>query len=382
MTEPTMTKRSSTAIWLGVFAAFSLAGTACFVFQAMHGLQVAHLSNDITWGLYIVGFLLFTGVAAGCLLFASTPFVFSGLEAYRPYARVASFVSVTLRVRNCLGAVHLGGPTGNPLRAFSIWRKLQITSPLFWDTVILISYVVLGCAFTIALVKVSEGKKTEASVRPLAIAVFVAALLVTITSLAFALQVARPTWNNPGLVLSFFIAAVVAGGSLLVVAYAVLDRSGYLPMNAKVACGFSRVVALFLVAELVFSLAEAFSGLYISVGEEAAVAAWLTSGPGAPFFWIEVACSAIGIALLLQKTQSLHVAGAILAFASIFLVKYNMLQSQLHNPLIGFAGPVAAPGAPAGAYFPGMIEWCVAAGIVSVGLLAVTLGLSKLKLGK
>lgn len=380
MTEPTMTKRSSTAIWLGVFAAFALAGTACFVFQAIHGLQVAHLSNDITWGLYIVGFLLFTGVAAGCLLFASTPFVFSGLEAYRPYARVASFVSVTC---GCLCAgLFILVDTGNPLRAFSILTSFQIASPLFWDTVILIAYVVLGCAFTIALVKVSEGKKTEASVRPLAIAVFVAALLVTITSLAFALQVARPTWNNPGLVLSFFIAAAVAGGSLLVVAYAVLDRSGYLPMNAKVACGFSRVVALFLVAELVFSLAEAFSGLYIAVGEEAAVAAWLTSGPGAPFFWIEVACSAIGIALLLQKTQTLHVAGAILAFASIFLVKYNMLQSQLHNPLIGFAGPVAAPGAPAGAYFPGMIEWCVAAGIVSVGLLAATLGLSKLKLGK
>ena len=50
--------------------------------------------------------------------------------------------------------------------------------------------------------------------------------------------------------------------------------------------------------------------------------------------------------------------------------------------LIGFAGPVAAPGAPAGAYFPAMIEWGVALGIIGIGLLAFTLGISKLKLGK
>ena len=59
-----------------------------------------------------------------------------------------------------------------------------------------------------------------------------------------------------------------------------------------------------------------------------------------------------------------------------------MLQAQLHNPLIGVAGPGAAPGAPAGAYFPAMIEWGVALGIIGIGLLALTLGISKLKLGK
>lgn len=380
MTESTTIKRSSTAVLLGIFAAFALAGTACFVFQTMQGLHVANLSNDVTWGLYIVGFLLFTGVAAGCLLFASAPFVFSGLEAYRPYARVASFVAVAC---GCLCAgLFILVDTGNPLRAFSILTSFQIMSPLFWDTVILIAYVVLGCAFTFALVKVHEGAKTEASVRPLASAVFVAALLVAVTSLAFALQVARPTWNNPGLMLSFFIAAVVAGGSVLVIVCAMLDRSGYLPMGKKAARGLSRTVTLFLAAELAFSLTEAFSGLYIAVGEEAAAAAWLTSGPGAPFFWMQAACAAAGIALLLQKSQPLHVAGAALAFASIFLVKYNMLQAQLHNPLIGFAGPVAAPGAPVGAYFPTMIEWGVALGIVGIGLLALTLGISKLKLGK
>ena len=151
MTESTTIKRSSTAVLLGIFAAFALAGTACFVFQTMQGLHVANLGNDVTWGLYIVGFLLFTGVAAGCLLFASAPFVFSGLEAYRPYARVASFVAVAY---GCLCAgLFILVDTGNPLRAFSVLTSFQIMSPLFWDTVILIAYVALGCAFTVALVK-------------------------------------------------------------------------------------------------------------------------------------------------------------------------------------------------------------------------------------
>ncbi|MEG2533180.1 MAG: NrfD/PsrC family molybdoenzyme membrane anchor subunit [Gordonibacter sp.] len=380
MTESTTPKRPSNALWLGVFGALALVGIVSFIMQLTQGLQVANLGNDITWGLYIVGFLVFTGVAAGCLLFASAPFMFSNLAAYRPYARVASFTAVAC---GCVCAgLFIISDTGNPLRAFSILTSFQFASPLFWDTVILIAYVVLGIVFTLMLVKVAKGEKTEESVRPLAIAVFVAALLVTVTALAFALQVARPTWNNPGLVLSFFAAAVVAGGSLLTIVYTVLDRSGYLPMDEQVSRGFSRVVALFLVAELVFVLAEVFSGLYIGIGEEATVAAWLVSGPGALFFWVELACFAGGIALLLQKAPALRVAGAALAFVAVFLVKYNMLQAQLHNPLIGFAGPVAAPGAPAGAYFPGLIEWGVAMGIVGIGLFILTLGLSKLKLGK
>ncbi|MEG0217428.1 MAG: NrfD/PsrC family molybdoenzyme membrane anchor subunit [Raoultibacter sp.] len=380
MTESTITKRPLNALWLGIFGVLALVGVVSFFMQATQGLQVANLGNEITWGLYIVGFLVFTGVAAGCLLFAAVPFMFSNLAAYRPYARVASFTAVACGCV-CAGLFILVD-TGNPLRAFSILTSFQVMSPLFWDTIILIAYVLLGSVFTLMLVKVAKGEKTDASVRPLAIAVFAAGLLVAVTALAFALQVARPTWNNPGLVLSFFIAAVIAGGSLLTIVYAVLDRSGYLPMDEKVSCGFSRTIALFMAAELTFVLAEVFSGLYIGAGEETVVAAWLTSGPGAPYFWVEIACFVAGITLLLQKTRVLHLVGAVLAFIAVFLVKYNMLQAQLHNPLVAFAGPVAAPGAPAGAYFPGLIEWGVAIGIIGVGLFVLTLGISKLKLGK
>ncbi|MCO1601197.1 NrfD/PsrC family molybdoenzyme membrane anchor subunit [Desulfosporosinus nitroreducens] len=49
------------------------------------------------WGLYIVGFMIFTGIAAGSLLFAATPYLFK-LEEFKPYSRIASYLGAVASI--------------------------------------------------------------------------------------------------------------------------------------------------------------------------------------------------------------------------------------------------------------------------------------------
>lgn len=377
MTDTTMEQKSR-FVWPIVFGIAGIIGIACWIMQ-ITGTGPLGLNNHMMWGLYLAGFMLCTGIAAGCLVFASLPYLFEGLAPYRPYARLAAFCAVVI------GAVGAGlfimADMGNPARFWEMIAFAHVGSPLFWDTVILLAYVVVGIVFTMQLVKVERGVKEARALKPLAVIALVAGICVAITSFVFAFQVARPLWNNPGQTLSFVLGALIAAGAVLGIVFACANRSGYLPMSEKLSRGISAMLAVFVLAELVFVLAEVLGGMFEGVGDNATVAAWLVSGAGAPFFWAEMAAFAAALVLLLQKRRSLQVAGACLALLAVFLVKYNLLQAELFNPLLDYAGFLSYSGIVEGFYAPSFVEWGVSIGIVGIGALLLIVGMRRLKLG-
>lgn len=361
-----------------LFALLAAIGVVCWFLQLTQGLQLTHLNNFSTWGLYIIGFMLFTGVAAGSLLFTSSAYLFQGLNDYKPYTRISAFVGA-------IGSVVAAGlfiivDIGNPGRAWHIITNANLSSPMFWDTLILAAYVIVGIIFTRQLILVDQGQKEEKSLKAISLLAFLAGLLVTVTSFVFALQVARPFWNNPVQPLSFLAAAVVAALSLLLIIFAALNKSGYIQMNGEKLVRIGRFAAMLLFLELLVVLGEVAIGLYAGAGEEHDVVSWLVAGPGAPFFGVELLALVAGIVLLFNKKPATLVAGAGVSLFAVFMIKYNLLQAQLLNPLINYPGP---PGytAGAGVYLPSLIESSIAVGIVALGGLLVIIGLNVLNLG-
>ena len=178
-----------------IFALLAGVGLISWILQLTKGLQLTNLDNFNTWGLYIIGFMIFTGIAAGLLLFSSSAYLFKGMEEYKPYARIAAFVGA-------IGSVVAAGlfiivDIGNPQRVWYIITSANIQSPMFWDTVILAAYVIIGIIFTRQLIMVEQGKKEEQSLQGISRIAFLAGLMVTVTSFVFALQVAqigRASW--------------------------------------------------------------------------------------------------------------------------------------------------------------------------------------------
>lgn len=359
-------------------AALSLAGVACWVLQLTGGGELA-LTNHVMWGIYIVGFMLCTGIAAGCLMFSSSTVLFDSLAGYRPYARIAAACAI------CLGVVGAGlfimADLGVPSRFWEMIVFAQVGSPLFWDAIVLLAYLVSGVALVVQLTREFEIGRSSVFLKPVAIVAFVAGVCVAVTSFVFVFQVARPSWNNPGQTLSFVLSALAVSGAVLVMVFAFADRSGYLRMEEKLSIDLSRVLALALLAELVFVLAEVASGLFAGQGSDARMVAWLVSGAGAPFFWMEIAAFVASVALLVQKARAFRVVGAALAFFAVFLVKFNLLQAELFNPLLGLTGYPDGSAMVSSFYFPLPIEWGVTAGVVGISGLLLALAIRNLKLG-
>ena len=361
-----------------IFALLAVVGLVCWFLQLTKGLQLTNLNNFNTWGLYIIGFMIFTGIAAGFLLFASSAYLFKGMEEYKPYTRIAAFVGA-------IGSVVAAGlfiivDIGNPQRVWYIITSANIQSPMFWDTLILTAYVIIGITFTRQLIMVHEGKKEEKSLQGISIIAFIAGLMVTVTSFVFSLQVARPLWHNPVQPLSFLAAAIVVGIALLIIILAVLNKNGYIEISTQKLSKLGKIAGVFLLAQLMIVLSEVAIGLYPGGGEEAVVIQWLVSGAGAPFFWIQMIAIVAGLVLLFKGKPSTLIIGAGVSIFAIFMIKYNLLQAQLLNPLISYAGPPGY-GAGEGVYLPSLIEIGVSVGIISLGGLLVMIGLNKLNLG-
>ncbi|MFB6468120.1 NrfD/PsrC family molybdoenzyme membrane anchor subunit [Cytobacillus sp. Hz8] len=373
--------RKGNAITLGVFSALTILGIVCWVLQLTRGLQLTNLNNFSTWGLYIIGFMLFTGIAAGSLIFTSSAYLFKGMEEYKPYTRISSYVGAICGV--LAAGLFIIVDIGNPERAWHIISSANITSPMFWDTIILLCYVIIGIYFTRQLMIVQEGKKDEKSLKVISLVAFIAGLAVMVTSFVFALQVARPLWNNPVQPLSFLAAAIVIALSLLIIIFAILNKSGYIVMSRSHLKKLGILAGSILLFELCVVLGEAVIGLYAGSGEESNISSWLVTGSGAPFFWVEIVSIVLGAVLFLYKNPATTVTGAGVSIFAIFMIKYNLLQAQLLNPLITYAGPTGynASQASLGVYIPSLIEVGVSIGIVALGGLLVLIGLNKLNLG-
>ncbi|MBE3120047.1 MAG: polysulfide reductase NrfD [Candidatus Atribacteria bacterium] len=367
--------------WIIIFTVLAVVGIVFWILQLNQGLQLTHMDNTNVWGLYIVGFMLCTGLAAGTLLFASSAFLFPGMEEFKPYTRLAVFIGAICSV--VAAGFFIIVDIGNPQRAWNIITNLKIASPLLWDTIILLAYAVIGILFTRLLIRVEEGKNNEGSLKVISIIAFIAGLLVTVTSFVFAMWVARPLWNTPVQPLSFLAAAVVVAFAMLVVLMAALNKSGYLAISHDTLFKLGKMAGLFLLVELAVVLSEIALGLYAGTGEVGKIITWLVTGQGAAFFWVEFVFILAGIVLLLLGNKPwMVVLGAAFALVAVFLIKYNLLQAQLLNPLIPYAGPPGYSGVAQGAYLPTLAEILVTVGILSLGGLLVTLGLNGLHLGQ
>ncbi|WP_050754212.1 NrfD/PsrC family molybdoenzyme membrane anchor subunit [Desulfitobacterium hafniense] len=364
-----------------ISALLAVLGIVCWILQLTQGLQLTHMNDYMTWGLYIIGFMLFTGITAGSLIFTSSAYLFPSMAEYKPYTRISAYVGAICGI--VAAGLFIFVDIGNPERVWHIVTNAHLASPMFWDTVILTAYVIIGILFTRQLILVQEGKKEEKNLTVISWVAFIAGLMVMVTSFVFAMQVARPLWNNPVEPVSFLAAALVAAFSLLIILFVYLNQTGRIQISSEKLNKLSQLAGLFLLFELFVVIGEAAIGLYAGEGEEAIIIHWLVSGKGAPFFWVELAAIVVGLILLFQKSSKVSVmaGGASAAIFAIFMIKYNLLQAQLLNPLIPYGGPVGYNPAELGAYIPSLIEVGVSVGIVALGCLLVLIGLNRLDLG-
>ena len=375
---------------IGVSAAVMVAGVALWAVQLSGGMVQTGMRNLDSWGLYITGFMFFVGLSAGGLIISSVPKAL-GIAGFGGISKVAVMSSIACTVA-AIGMVVVD--LGQPARLWELFAYSNLGSPLMWDILVLGTYLILSCFYLWAQVRAEAGRMSHTALRAISVAALVCAVLVhSVTAWIFGLQQGREMWHT-ALLAPWFVSSALVCGTALVICIAVgLRRAGYLELDQSYLVKLAKLLGAFVMVDLYFFgcdlLTEAFPA-----GSGLEVAAMLTSGALAPYFWIEVVGCAICAVICFVpalRTNGLLVGASLLAIAGIFCKRVQLLVGGFQISNLDMPGPLTPMGHTAWdsglagiygdmIYWPTPLEAGVTLGVVALGVLVFLLGLKFLPL--
>ncbi len=384
-------------VLVSVLALLTATGVAAWIYQLIRGLGVTGLSDQVFWGMYEVDLVTFIGLSYGGAM-VSAILRLTHASWRGPISRIAEGTAlVTLVVGAVFPIVHLG----HPERLWQMITRFQINSPLTWDMVAIVSYLIATLVLfslplipDVALIQseprlgswrhrlyrwwaagwVGTPEQRDHLRRALTVTAIViiplAVMVHTVLSYAFSLT-SRPGWHSTILGPYFVVAAVYSGVAVVILA-AVAYRKAYrlhsqIPVRSIVNLGY--VMAALGVAYGYLLFTEVTTEGY--VGEESAEVLLfsLVLDRWALLFWMFVIAGlAVPVALVAiprMRTATGMTVAAGLVVAAMYLKRYLMFVPPLTRPPIGEEWA---------AYSPTWVEIAISVGAVTaVPLLLIAL---------
>jgi Ni/Fe-hydrogenase subunit HybB-like protein len=371
-----------------VLAVPVLAGVGAFALQLRDGIGVTGLNDQVFWGIYTVDLVTLIGFSYGGALVSA---ILRLTEAHwrGPVVRIAEATAlVTLLVGAVFPIVHLGRPE----RVWEMFARPQIESPLLWDMVAILTYLLAtALLFVLPLIpdaaelqehpglgtrrarlyrriasgwvgSPSQRRVLERALSVLAIAIVPIAVMVhTVLSYAFSLT-SRPGWHSTIFGPYFVIAAVYSGVAVVILATVAYRRAYHLEdwiddhairTLGAIMVALAGIYAYFLFTEIT---TEGY------VGEEAAQSLLhgLLLGRFSGLFWAFVVLGLVVPVGLFAWPRTRTVTGitvaSVLVVLALGLKRFLMFVPTQTRPLV--AGTE-------GAYVPSPVEVVITVGAVA-----------------
>lgn len=364
--------------WYAVLAAGLLVGLYAFGYQFANGLGVTGLSNTVTWGLYIAGFMFLVGVSAGGLIVVAGSELI-GSQRLESLNRVAVIVSGTAVA---MAAASIFPDLGRPHLAWRMIVGPHLTSPLVWDMIVITLYLAIAATDLWIL---TRPRPMHRALRIMAVITLPVAVLVhSVTAWIFGFLVARPFWNTAIMAPLFISSALVSGTALvLVVAWIVRRVSTWRP-DDHVFGDLGKLLAWFVAVDAFLLGAELVTAWTSQVKYHVEPLEMLLFGRLAPVFWAQIL---LGVVLpfvvyatpRLRARTPLLVGAATLSVLGVMAKRVNILLPGMYEPLVDLEPGI--PGGRAGQsfatevlYAPTWVEYGVTIGLAALGATLVTIG--------
>ena len=357
-------------------AALTAIGVAAWIYQLASGLAVTGMSNANSWGAYIIMFMLFVGLSAGGLIVASSAHVFN----IKKFKKVALPAVITSTVCICCAGMFILIDLGGIQRVWRILTGPNPSSVLVWDMTIITIYLIINILDLIWITRGDEHKVEVLS----RIALPVAILVHSVTAWIFGLQIAR-AWYSAIMAPIFVASAMDSGLALLLIALAVLERTGVFTTGDELFKSLAGLLATCIAVDAFFIGCELLTMAYPQAGEAVALGHMLT-GATAPFFWFEIICGLLVPFCILvfaknREKRGLVLAASALVVLGVFAKRVWLLLTSFITPNVQGAngitlGTYAAQAdaadmwAQIGSYAPSFVEVLIVIGVISLGALA------------
>ncbi len=363
--------------WMFLLTALALVGLNGWAHQAAEGMIATHMTDHVSWGLYIANFTFMVGLAAGGVMMVIPAYLFHDKEMHDIV--IGGELLAIAAIAMCLLFVNVD--LGRPDR---FWHIIPLIgrfnwpiSMLTWDVLVLTGYLAINlhiCGYLLYMRHL--GRKPDPRwLMPFVLLSIVWAFSIhTVTAFLYSGLGGRPFWNSAILAPRFLASAFITGPAFIILTMLVIRRTTHLkiaegPIQTLISImRVTVLINLFLVASEVFT--EFYTG-----GSHVSSARYLYFGLHGhsglvPWIWTAIAFNVAAAVILLtpavRQNHKLLAAACTLTFIGVWIEKGmgliipGFIPSTLHEIV---------------EYAPSLTEWKVTVGIWAFGLMIFTVAL-------
>lgn len=346
-------------------------GVMAWAAALSHGGAVMGMRDNYPWGLWFTNYMFYIGLSAGGLVVYASVHLFNAKQ-FAPLSRLAVLQAGVLVMMALLGIVT---DMERPWRA--VWMLLtpNPTSPFVYTGSAANIYMIICFVDLWVLITGAGGHKWAH--RMTLIALPFAIYLHTTTAFVLALNKSRELWNSAVMVPIFLTSATASGVALLLIAAYILKRLRVMQFKPSMFRSLATLLATVIITDL-FLLAVEIMTVYwptsAKPGHALRFSNFLTGEYAVAF--VPVLVLGIGAFALLAGRKTRHlpaiqITASAMYVVAVFLKRYSLMAMGFAvNPLGQYTGP----------YLPSLVEVLIALGLLSVGLLIMTLGAKVLPL--
>ncbi len=364
-------------VWMTALTAIAAVGAHAWAVQVTHGMVTTHMTDQVSWGLYIANFTFGVGLAAGAVMMVIPAYVYRD-HAMHDLVIIGELLAVAA-IAMCLGfvTVDLGRPDRfwhlMPLIGRFHWPMSMLT----WDVLVLNGYLLLNlhiCGYLLYMRWMGRRPNPRWYVPFVFLSIGWAISIHTVTAFLYSGLGGRPFWNTAILAPRFIVSAFVTGPAFILVLLHILRRFAGLNIGDSPVRTLTQVLRVTLPIDLFMVGAEAFTEFYTG-GSHVGAAQYLYFGLHGhhalvPWIWSAIGFNLLAVLLLLRhgvdRKPAQLVVACVLCFTGVWIEKGmglivpGFIPSTLHEIV---------------EYQPSLVEWQVTAGVWALGLLVLTAGL-------
>ena len=360
--------------WMTLLTAVALVGANAWANQVTQGMIVTHMTDHVSWGLYIANFTFMVGLAAGGVMMVIPAHLYADRKMndgviLGELLAVAAIVMCLLLV-----TVDLGRPD-------RFWHLIPgpgrfnfPISMLTWDVLVLNGYLLLNlhiCGYLLYMRFLGRAPNPAWYVPFVFVSIVWAISIHTVTAFLYAGLGGRPLWNSALLAPRFLASAFVSGPAYIVITMHVMRRLAEIDLPLGPTRTLINIIRVTILINLLMLASELFTDFY-GGGAHTDSARYLFFGLHGhdalvPWIWTSVALSVVAAILFLQprilERPRVTILACAMAFAGIWIEKGmglivpGFIPSTLHEIV---------------EYAPSLVEWKVTAGIWAFGLMVYT----------
>ena len=381
--------------WMALIGVLLIIGLVSAALVFINGLTMTNMYDSVPWGLWITIDLSSIALGAGAFTLSAVVYLF-GLKRLQPIVRLAVFVGF---IGYSAALLTLVMDIGRPDRFWHPWAFWNVHSVLLeitWCITIYLTIMVMEFFPVITEHKFFDRMpwiRSFANVLHKAAPIFallglgISLLHQSSLGATYGIVKSRPIWFKPSMPIMFILSAVAVGPALTMsVAFVIEWVTGKRVISHDILRMIARYsgFALLIYGYLKFwdLAAVTYYGRTPAVDQ-----ALFTLRQQTPYnfaFWIGEIVIGIVIPVILflsprfNRNPALLVLGGLAAVIGVVINRWNVTVSGLFVPLAYSPGTQYV--LPPGNYFPNLIEWGIALGIIGYALAMITLGVKALPL--